>query len=146
MKLARRIAVAAVLCSGPLAALPIADVTSLPASDRAAVNALEAEFFNVLSSQGTDKGMLQTFANLHAEEKLTPEFREKFQQIDQKCGSASAVERVKTVNFGTRVVHDYFVAMHGSCPIRWDLTYVKRGNTWAFDRFNFLTFDGNEWN
>lgn len=138
-------AVAVLAVATPAAAITIADTPTLPGTDRTEVNALEETFFGSIERDGVEVTLRAVFKTNGVESRLSPEMLQDLQSVDEKCGKLTSVERYDSTIFGSRVVRDHFVAVHGSCLVRWDLTYSKTNRRWTFERFNFHTLQGDDW-
>jgi hypothetical protein len=55
------------------------------------------------------------------------------------------VELIDTKDFGSRVARRSFVSVLGSCLIKWDIMFSRRGVVWYFEGFNYETLNGNNW-
>ena len=117
----------------------------LPAADRTAVSALEQGFFDRLAKGGIDTALTWQFTQIANESNLTEDHHKQFRGIDSSCGTLTSIERYRTESFGSRAVHDYFMAVQGSCVIKWRLTYAKVGTSWSFRGFNIQSSNGDEW-
>ena len=136
---------ALLLASAPAFAMTISDVLTLPAADRAQVNALERKFFNDVEANGVEVTMVAQFKSVGSMAVLTDDMLTAFKTVDSKCGKLLSVERYDEEAFGSHVVRDHLVAVHAGCMVRWDLTFIKPQNVWAVDHFNFHTYEGEQW-
>jgi hypothetical protein len=133
------------MATAPAQAAAISDAKALDDQELSAISALEQAFFDRLAARGTERAMVETFHELGADQALTPDIIATFRQIDGQCGQLASIERIRSVSFGTRVVQESLVTQQGSCLIKWDMTLVKPGIAWRFDRIQFHTADGNDW-
>jgi hypothetical protein len=143
----RRIAIAAALMVGvvPAMAMTVSDVPALPAVDRAEVNGLEKQYFDAIERDGVEAALVGMFRSRGVADRLGDAMVKDMRTLDDQCGKLTSVERYGSESFGSRVVRDHFVAVHGSCLVRWDLTYAKTNLHWSFDRFRFHTLQGDDW-
>jgi hypothetical protein len=137
------VAIAALITSAPCAAVPVTDYKGMSQIDRAEISKLEQEAFDLIAKIGIDKAVSQIFKKLGVQ--VPAETSEQFKKVDSLCGTLSSVERIKSTEFGSRIVKETFIGIQGNCQLKWELTMVKRGLAWSHDRINFLTYDGNDW-
>ena len=133
------------LVSAPGLAIPVTEVSALPAADRAQISALEQSFFDGYEKNGMLATVQREYKALGQQDLVTEELVATFRKIDTACGVLASVQRFKTENSGSRVVRDHFVIVQGSCILKWNLTYIRVGNTWGFNAFDVKTYDGNDW-
>jgi hypothetical protein len=143
-KMSRKIVIiAAALIAVPCSAVPITDYQGMSPSERTEISKLEQDAFDLISKIGVEKAISQIFGKLGVD--VPAETAEQFKKVDRLCGNLTSIERIKTTEFGSRVVRDTFISTQGNCQLKWDLTMVKRGLAWSYDRINFLTYEGNNW-
>jgi hypothetical protein len=137
------LAVAVLLSAVPCSAVPITDNQGMSPTDRAEISKLEQEAFDLIGKIGVEKAISQIFKKLGVE--VPAETAEQFKKVDRLCGNLSLIERIKTTEFGSRIVRETFITTQGNCLLKWDVTMIKRGLAWSYDRINFVTYEGNDW-
>jgi hypothetical protein len=119
------------------------EIAVLPPAEDARIADLARTFYDDVKKSGVEAAMRANFAE--SKDIVSAANLEIYRTIDVQCGRLSDVELIERKDFGTRAARRSYVSLHGTCLLKWDLTFQRTEKTWAFAGFAFNTLDGNNW-
>jgi hypothetical protein len=119
------------------------EIAKPSSADENQIAAIADDFFGRIRDDGVEKAILAQF--VQQDGVFTSELLASFRDVDRNCGKLIEVELIDTKDFGSRVARRSFVSVLGSCLIKWDIMFSRRGVVWYFEGFNYETLNGNNW-